>query len=375
MIIASRKILTEEGFLDGYLEIQDGEIKRILAKDEYQGIIDLDASDAMVLPGLVDIHLHGYKGRLDPNIELDETELDLFLLEMAKQGTTSCLPSIDPQHYDAIRNYTPKENGSRFLGLNLEAYFSNLQYAGYRQPNKQLNLPSIEHLEELIRRSGNRLSYVMVAPELDGAMEGMEYLHKQGIKVSAGHTLMTANEFRKFTEKHLVDALTHTGNNMGVMHQRDVGVMGVGLLDPDIVCELITDFIHVSEEMVRLILRVKEHDKIILVSDSVSLAGQPAGEYSLKGHRRTVGEDCRILDEHGGIQGCYFTLYQNLCKLLEREILPFDETVKMASLYPARFLQCDDRLGSIKVDKKADLLIVDPSMKLLATFVGGKKIN
>ncbi len=374
MIIQSRKILTEEGFLDGYLEIEEGNIKRILAKEEYQGVVDLDVLDAMVLPGLVDVHLHGYKGRLDPNVILDETEFDLFLHEMAKQGTTSCLPSIDPQNYDAIRNYTTKENGARFLGLNLEAYFSNLQYAGYRQPNKQLNLPSIEHLEELIQRSGNRLKYVMVAPELEGAMEGMEYLHKQGIKVSAGHTLMTSKEFKKFTEMHLVDALTHTGNNMGVMHQRNVGVMGVGLLDPNIVCELITDFIHVSEEMVRLILKVKEHQQIILVSDSVSLAGQPSGEYSLKGHRRTVGEDCRILDEHGGIQGCYFTLYQNLCKLLEREILPFEEAVKMASLYPARFLQCDDRLGSIKVDKKADLLIVDPSMKLLATYVGGKKI-
>jgi len=375
MIIASRKILTEDGFLDGYLEIEEGNIKRILTKEQYLGDIDFDASDAMVLPGLVDVHLHGYKGRLDPNHVLDETEFDLFLHEMAKQGTTSCLPSIDPQNYDAIKNYIPKESGARFLGLNLEAYFSNLQYAGYRQPNKKLNLPSIEHLEELIRRCGNQLKYVMVAPELEGAMDGMEYLHKQGIKVSAGHTLMTANEFKKFTEKHLIDALTHTGNNMGVMHQRDVGVMGIGLLDPDIVCELITDFIHVSEEMVRLILRVKEHEQIILVSDSVSLAGQPAGEYSLKGHRRTVSEDCRILDEHGGIQGCYFTLYQNLCKLLEREILPFEEAVKMASLYPARFLQCDDRLGSIKVDKKADLLIVDPSMMLLATFVGGKKIN
>jgi len=375
MIIQSKKILTEEGFLDGYLEIKDGEIKRILTKEQYFGDIDFDASDAMVFPGLVDIHLHGYKGRLDPNNILDETEFDLFLHEMAKQGTTSCLPSIDPENYEAIKDYTPKENVARFLGLNLEAYFSNLQYAGYRQPDGRLNLPSIDHLEELIQRCGNQLKYVMIAPELDGAMEAMEYLHNQGIKVSAGHTLMKAEEFKRFTGKHLVDALTHTGNNMGVMHQRDVGVMGVGLLDPDIVCELITDFIHVSEEMVRLILRVKEHEKIILVSDSVSLAGQPAGEYSLKGHRRTVSDDCKILDEHGGIQGCYFTLYQNLCRLMERRIVPLEEAVKMASLYPARFLHLDDQIGSIKVGKKADLIIVDPSMKLLGTFVGGKKIT
>ncbi len=372
MKIKSDRILTETGFINGWIEEKDGIIIHI-GQGTCPNLIDVDAIDKIVCPGLIDIHLHGTNGWLSPVNEIKHEDVIGFLHEMAKQGVTACMPSVDPKFYPVLAKAYKDQSGSRLLGIYLEAYFSSKEYSGFRGERGIFPQPSVENAKELIESSEGLLKYVMIAPELPHAAETMRYFKERGVKIAAGHTLMKKDEFLKFTREGLIDSLCHTANNMGIMHQRDVGVMGVGLLDPNITCELICDFLHVSQEMIEIILRVKEHDKVVLISDSTYLSGQQPGIYPIGDKALIVTEQYQIIDKAGNIHGSCFPLIHNVGQLVRRNILSIEEAVTMATLNPAKFMGVDDHLGSLKEGKAFDLIIIDDDFNLISTYVQGKK--
>ncbi len=373
MNIACSKILTEQGFVNGVLQVEQGYFKRIIPKEQFHETIDVDYSDKMIIPGLIDIHLHGFGGFVDYNSELSEQEFINFLTALGQSGTTACLPSIKTWNYPAVANLKAPNNVSRFLGLSIEGTFATAEYSFFKEQFGQVPSLTNELFADLIEKSNHQLKYVMIAPELPNAQNVMRYLKSQGIKVSAGHTLMSATDFKMFNQEKLVDALTHTGNNMGQMHQRDVKVMGVGLLDPDIYCEIITDFIHLSAEMIAIIIKVSGINRTIMVSDSIVFGGCKPGVYYIKDMPMTVTEDFRVLDKDGWIQGSYFCLYQNFKKLVESGLATVEEAVLMASSNPAKFLGVFDQIGSIKENKKADFLVIDNQYQLIQSYISGEK--
>ena len=374
MKIKSNQILTEDGFINGWMEIQHGIITHLEKGTILNDHIDIDATGKVVLPGLIDIHQHGYDGWLSPAVEIKPEDVIGFLHAMAAQGVTGCLPSVEPREYPSLVKAYKNQSGTRLLGINLEAYFTIEEYSGFRGERGIFPVPSVELAKQLLESSEGLLKYVMVAPELPKAKEMIQYFHEHGVKISAGHTLMKKDAFLEFTKAGLIDGLTHTANNMGFMHQRDVGVMGVGLLDPNITCELIADFLHVSQEMIEIILRVKEHDKIVLISDSTFLSGKQPGEYLVDDKVLIITEKYQIIDKANNIHGSCFSLIHNVSELIRRNMLTWEDAVRMATINPARFLGFDDYVGSLRVGKAADFIIVDDQFKLLATYVNGEKV-
>jgi N-acetylglucosamine-6-phosphate deacetylase len=373
MLIKCDRILTEEGFVQGYLKTSGFSIDEIIVGRNSEETIDLDFSQHMILPGLVDIHLHGYRGRINPFKGFDLHEFRCFLNDLACEGTTACLPSIEPEYYHVIRDYRQHLNESIFLGLNLEAYFSCNQYVSFRQQYGDALELTLENGQRLIKESNQMLRYVMIAPELDHAKEVIAMFKEKGIRVSVGHTVMSASDFMKFHQDFGFDSMTHWGNNMGRFHQRDVGVIGVGLLDPHLKLELITDFVHLSKEMIEIALKMKTIQNCIFVSDSVFLSGlQPQTYTCNKDHTLTITLDRIIRDMNGDIQGCYQTLFQNMITLVRSGLLTIEEAVIGASLNPAKFINVDHLMGSIKKGKYANFIVIDEDYHLISSFVYGK---
>ena len=189
------------------------------------------------------------------------------------------------------------------MGLNLEAYFSCNQYVSFRQQSGDALELTIENGHRLINDSNHLLRYVMIAPEMKNAKEVIAMFKEKGIRVSVGHTVMSASDFKKFHQDSGFDSMTHWGNNMGRFHQRDVGVIGVGLLDPHLKLELITDFVHLSKEMIEIALKMKTIQHCILVSDSVFLSGLQPKTYNYnENHILTITPERIIRDINGDIQ-------------------------------------------------------------------------
>ncbi len=375
MLISCRNIYTEHGIVDGILEISGNEFGKIIPRIDFQGKVDLAVEDKLLIPGLIDIHLHGYGGFVDDNQPYSVQELEGLLRTLARNGTTSCCPSLQEEMYPIIKEYHQSPGMAKLLGLTLEGRFSTEAYTFFVDPSKKIRELSVEYLKELNAACGNKLRYVMIAPELPQAKDSIHYLRANGIKVSVGHTLMSAEDFKNFNKQGVIDALTHTGNNMGQMHQRNVGVMGVGLLDPDIYAEIITDFIHVSKEMLEIILKVKSYKKSILVSDSIYLSGLKPGKYSFKGSGMTITDDYKVMDSQGWIQGSYYHLYSNMRKLIQSRLATLEEAIIMGALNPAKLLGIDAKTGSIASGKVADFLILDDKLNLEQTYIDGQPIK
>ena len=370
------QILTEQGFISGFINIQNQWIHTIESAD-FDVIPDMDFSGHIIIPGLIDIHLHGYKGLLNPIVGFDLVEFELFLNELAYQGTTACLPSIEPEFYPVVTSYRQQDNHSMLMGLNLEAYFSCEKYQTFRNFVGQPMQLSVATVDELMTQSNHLLKYVMIAPELKHAKEAILRFKEYGVSVAVGHTTMSADQFKKFQQDTPFDALTHTGNNMGSFHQRDVGVLGAGLLHDTLMAEVITDMVHLSPDMIEIILKLKTPDRCLLISDSVFLSGLPPQTYNINQGKNNlhVGDDLIIRDFNGDIQGCYHTLFENTMTLVNRGLATLEQAVNMASLNPARFLKMDATMGTIARGKYANLLVINKNHELLHTFVCGKLIK
>ena len=160
---------------------------------------------------------------------------------------------------------------------------------------------------------------------------------------------------------------------MRSFNHREPGVIGASLLDNRVYCELIYDRIHLHDAAAKMALKMKGYDKIVLVSDAMMAAGLGDGEYLL-GNQKVFVKDGAARLASGSLAGSTLNLKQavyNMVKFLE---VPIHEAVKMASLNPAKAINMGRELGSIRVGKRADLIIFDKNIDIKHTISGGNLI-
>ncbi|WP_269531190.1 N-acetylglucosamine-6-phosphate deacetylase [Chitinimonas sp. BJYL2] len=327
-------------------------------------------ADDIVLPGFIDLHVHGGGGR---DVMEGGDALQTITQTHARHGTTSILattmtaPRVEIEHAlrgVALNMAERAPNGSRVLGVHLEGPYINPGKLG-AQPNfaRDAALAEIGQYDALAA-----LKVLTLAPEVDGHTQLIPELVARGIRVQLGHTL---GSYENGVEalKNGASSFTHLFNAMTGLHHREPGMVGAALAHAEY-AELIPDLLHVHPGAIKAALRAIP--KLYCVTDSTAAAGMPDGEYKLGRHTVTkcMG-GVRLPD--GTLAGSTLTLDEALRNLV-RLGLDIDDASRRLSTFQADMLGLDDR-GRIKLGAFADLVVFDRNLKLKAVFVEGTAIH
>jgi len=334
----------------------------------------IDLGEYRVLPGLIDIHIHGAKGC---DI-MDGTSQAIYTMSewLACSGVTSFLGATVtasmPRTKAALTNIEDccKEEmpGARLLGAYVEGPYIGVEHKG---AHHQDFIRPIEwgEIEDLIDVGKGCIKVLALAPENAGTV--VEKLISKGIKVAMGHSNATYSESMAAISQGASLAV-HIFNGMRSLHHREPGIVGAALTSPRVHTELIADGVHVAPAIMDIVKRCKGKDGVILISDCIRAGGLMDGEY-------TLGE-LDIAVEHGiarvkgseSLAGSTLKLLDGVRTMVEKVGTPLTDAIAMASLNPARALGVDSWLGSIEVGKKADLIAIDDDYNVVFTMVDGK---
>ena len=368
-----------------------GEVGRNLAAKDGEEVVDADG--LVLVPGFVDIHSHGRSGRdfcdatdeafaivgrgklkdgvtgfLATGLTRPEEELAELCrcAERYKRGTAAA---------KAMAVEMGNGCGATCLGVHLEGPFFNAEMAGAQNP-AYLMKPDAAMVKRLNAISPIRK--VSLAPELEGAEECIRELAEAGIVTSGGHSASDYATFER-ARKAGMTHLTHFCNAMMPIHHLRPTMVTGGLLADDVFVEIITDGIHLSDPMIRLIAKVKGPDRVMVITDAMCAAGEPDGMYSLGGLRVKVEKGRATLADVpydpkavvSNVAGSVALFDDCFRRFVRVTGWPLHEAIKAAGYNQLRSLGIVDR-GEIAVGQVADLVLLDDSLAPRMTMVGGR---
>jgi N-acetylglucosamine-6-phosphate deacetylase len=292
--------------------------------------------------GLVDIHFHG-QGGFDV-MSGDPEDLHGLSERLRPQGVAGFLATLVSSPLgetitaiETLKKVQGGERGAKILGVHLEGPFLHPERKGAHNP-RHLRPPDPKEVREWIAAGEGIVKLVTIAPELPGAGAVIKLLLKKGVRVSMGHSSATFEQARA-AKKLGVRSVTHLFNAMNPLHHRAPGLPGFALVDDELYTEIIADGVHVSDEMVRLVLRSRPAKKIILISDGLFLTGcATQGIVHLGGLKVRVFPDgsLRLLD--GTLAGSNATLRHIVDRLIAMKAAPAKDILAMATTNPLEML-------------------------------------
>ena len=241
--------------------------------------------------------------------------------------------------------------------------------------------PEPEHYNKILEKSDGAIKRWSVAPELDGALDFIKDVSKEGIIVSGGHTAADFQTIEKAIECGMT-MLTHYYSAMSSMVKHGswkvLGATEAGLYFDSLYVELISDGCHLPQDLLRLIFKLKSHDHIVAISDSMRGAGFTSG-FSILGPKnngtKVVIEDgVALLEDKSCFAGSLATGIRLIKTLSTLVPLSLIETANTVSLNPAKLIKEDDKIGSIKVGKYADFILFDEEFNLDSVYIAGERI-
>ena len=335
-----------------------------------EGADIIDAKGLYVSPGFIDIHIHGYKGfDMMKNTYESLMSMSNDLLATGVTGFVATTMTDTPERireviYEA-KSASLNTKGADLLGIHLEGPFISDEYKGAHRGEYILN-PSVKSFRDICDGNENFVKIVTLAPELVGAAELIEYLKISGIVPSMGHTAASYNEGKESILRG-IKSCTHMFNAMRGFLHREPGVLGA-VMDSDIAAECIADGIHVHEAALRILIKQKGIDKVILVTDAMMGAGLEDGEYTLGGQRVYVKQgEARL--KNGLLAGSVLAMdkaVRNMAKFCHLDIA---KAVSLATINPARILGLKYR-GIIDKGYSSDILIFDENINIHKVIKG-----
>jgi N-acetylglucosamine-6-phosphate deacetylase len=339
---------------------------------------DIDAGGCWVLPGFIDMHVHGGGGADFMDATVDA--VSAVARTHARYGTTALLATTLTASKDATTNAiravrtvaeadrAPDE--ARLLGIHLEGPYICPGRRG-AQPEAFIRPPDMAELGDWVEMSGGWIRQITMAPELPGARDLVAFATGQGVLVSLGHTDATAGDVLAAVDCGARQA-THVFNAMRGIHHREPGAAGAALALPAITVELIADGVHVHPLIVKLVLASKGAGGVVLITDAIEGAGMPEGRYSLGGVPVHVKGGAAAFAD-GTLAGSVLTMNRAFCNVMEFAGVSPLVASSVASANAARQLGVGDRFGSLEPGKMADIVIIDPATgDVRWTIIGGQ---
>jgi len=356
--------------------------ERVAAEGDWE---PYDATGCFIAPGFIDVHVHGGAGAdfLDGTVDAALTAAAYH----ASGGTTALLATTGAESLpclleaiEAVEEARARNaSGSRLLGVHLEGPYFNFEKKGCHRADQIRNPEPSEYRCFLERAEVVR--WMTLAPELPGAEGLLRALAEHGIVASAGHTNATTDQIQAAISWGLKHT-THLYNAMsGVLKfgaERRGGVVEASLLFDALTTELIADGHHLPPELMRLAVKCKGVDRILLVTDAQRAAGMPDGEYEFgrkgQGTPFVVQNRIATMRDGSGFASSTIRMMDAVRVAQEKIGVSLADAVKMASLNPARVLGVDKRFGSLERGKSADIVLFDDQWRVHTTFVGGRPV-
>jgi N-acetylglucosamine-6-phosphate deacetylase len=377
--IAARRLVSANGVVEYPLvSVEDGHIIRIeslRAKDHDRVVATHRFPEATLVPAYVDIHIHGCAGH--DVMEATPEAFRAIGAYLASRGVGAYFPTtVTSPRDETMRSLAGLANeirqgshrGAVPLGIHLEGPFLSHLKRGVHT-DALLEAPSIALFDRFWEAAEGKIRLMTIAPELPGATELIAHATKLGVRCSLGHSDARVCEAEAGYAAGARSA-THTFNAMRAIDHREPGLAAYVLDKQSLFAEIICDGIHVDPMMVRLYLKAKDEDRIILVTDGISATGMPDGVYML-GDMEVVVRDGRCTSD-GILAGSVLTLDNGVQNLMKFTGASLKTAVAAASRNPAMLMGIEDGWGTLEVGRPANITVLSPSAGVIETFLTGQ---
>ncbi len=389
-IVSPRELIENAALL-----ITDGRITDIIDASQSSDVkadIILDLQGAAILPGFIDIHIHGAIGVDVTTASADE--MHKVACYLASRGTTAWLPTLVPardgeyagavaamdvlmrrqgESESLIASSSSNESsltGARAVGVHYEGPFVNKAQCGALRTSYFKDYNDARDLDFMWKlASPNAVHFTTIAPEIPNGIELTKELIRRGFIVSIGHTradVGTLDAACAAGARHV----THLFNAMTGLHHRAPGVVGWALAKREVTCDVIADLVHVDALALDIAMRCKGIARMVLISDAVAPTGLGDGEYRFWDETIKV-KNGRTENERGGIAGSVITILDAVRVMLKLGVSLVD-VAQMAATNPAHVLGIGTETGSIETGKRADLVAIDDAGNIRLTMIGGR---
>lgn len=328
-----------------------------------------------ILPGFIDEHVHGIAG--DDVMDRDPERFQRIGARLAAHGVTSYLattltaafPHIRRVVEEAATSAPPAKSGARLLGMHLEGPFIDRLAKG-AQPLEEVAEANLEAVQTLIGDNHDGwIRLITWAPNLPHSQPAIVWLTTHGVRVNLGHSLATYEEGRAGVASGAT-GLTHFFNAMSPLRHREPGLVGLGLLDKRLWCELIADGIHVRPEVIRYVMETMG-ERVVLITDAMAAADMGPGTFALGGYPVTVSDGAARLAD-GTLAGSVLTMDHALRNLMQWGV-PLGSIVRGLSTNPATRLGLSN-CGRLVVGARADIVVMDAAFQVMRTYRNGEPV-
>jgi N-acetylglucosamine-6-phosphate deacetylase len=337
----------------------------------------VDLAGRHLLPGLIDLHIHGALGR--DTMEATPEALTTVAAYCARHGTTSFLATTMAAPAGAIAaalsnvavHLGPHPGGAELLGAHLEGPYLDVERRGAQAPGAVRVADPAEYADWL---ASGTVRLLTVAPEFAPNLTLIVAAAARGVAVSLGHSRASYAQACRAVACG-ASQVTHLFNGMEPLHHRQPGLVGAALALDELTCQIIADNIHVHPAVLKLAVRAKTPQRIILITDAMSGAGMPDGRYVLGGQAvQVVNGAARLADNPGALAGSTLGMDAALRHVMAAAGLTLAEALPMATMVPARAIGLDGRKGSLAAGLDADLTVLDEALQVERTIVGGREV-